>query len=108
VEAKTPYVTSIDQRWLFLDHFLEVTDHSFCIIDGLDEYTNLIDEVAPFIRRLTQPLSSASSSKKVAIFSRLGLSSMEEDFKPRVCHRIDGFGVPPGFARGGSTPYDLF
>ncbi|MCJ1242728.1 hypothetical protein MMC14_010737, partial [Varicellaria rhodocarpa] len=72
--AKTPHAQNMAQLWNLLQQMLGKAIRVCCVIDGLDECSNVIEDRVSFINKLSVLFHTAKATTRLAVISRLDRS----------------------------------
>ncbi|KAI9763728.1 MAG: hypothetical protein M1840_009125 [Geoglossum simile] len=81
LSAKTSCVKSIAILWTLLQRMLEGNGQVYCIVDGLDECRNPVEERSTFLRQLTETFAPRGDETRLLVISRLGPSELGGDLR---------------------------
>ncbi|MCJ1236999.1 hypothetical protein MMC14_004983 [Varicellaria rhodocarpa] len=74
--ARTPYAQNVAQLWSLLQQMLRKETSVCCVIDGLDECSNTIEDQVSFINELSAIFHTAKATTRLAVISRLDRSEI--------------------------------
>ena len=76
--AKTPHAQNMAQLWKLLQQMLGKAIRVCCVIDGLDECSNVIEDQVSFINQLSVLFHTAKATTRLAVISRLDKSEISD------------------------------
>ena len=74
--ARTLHAQNMAQLWSLLQQMLGKETGVYCVIDGLDECSNAIEDQVSFINHLSAMFSTAKATARLALISRLDRSKI--------------------------------
>ena len=78
LSARTPHAQNIAQLWSLLQQMLGKEVQVCCVIDGLDECSNTVEDQVSFLNHISGIFHAAKATARLAVISRLDKSELND------------------------------